>query len=108
MRTAIYVKQPTTVVFEPRIGEAPTALIVPFHDATKGMPATGSLALARGIYLICSKQPIVVNGPDIEVQVSITDKDEWPDPPAALIALEAGATAKSIKEFFAIAKDLEL
>ena len=108
MRTAIYVKQPTTVVFEPRIQESPTALIVPFHAATKGVPATGSLPLARGIYLIHSKQPIVVSGPDIEVQISITDKDEWPDPPAALIALEPGATATSIKEFFTIAKDVEL
>jgi hypothetical protein len=108
MRTAIYVKQPTTVVFEPRTQEVPTALIVPFNPSTKGHPATGSVALARGIYLIHSEQPIAVSGPDIEVEISINDKDEWPDPPAPLIALEPGASAETIKSFFAIAKDLEL
>lgn len=108
MRTAIYVKQSTTVTFQPSTQEAPTPLLSRYPDESKGRAATGSLPVEKGIYFIHSRLPVAVTGPHIEVEISIADKDEWPDPPAQVLALEPDATAEKVKMFFTIAKDLDL
>ncbi len=108
MRTALYVHQPTTVTFSPSVQEGPTPFIVRYPDDAKGIPATASVHLERGIYLIQSKYAMVPTGEGFDLVVMINDKDEWPDPPQQQIALEPGATLEKIRMFFTIAKDVEL
>lgn len=108
MRTAIYVYQDTSITFAPTTMDSPTPLIVRYPDETSGRPATGTVALSRGIYMIHSKSSITATGTGFDVEFSINDKDAWPDPPQQQMAAEPGATAEKIKQFFTIAKDVEL
>lgn len=108
MRTALYVRQNTTITFAPTTLETPTPLIVRYPDESSGRPATGAVELSRGIYMIHSKHAVSPTGVGFDVEVSINDKDAWPDPPQQQIALEPGATLEKIRMFFTIAKDVEL
>lgn len=108
MRTALYVHQSTTVTFSLTVQEGVAPLIVRYPDESKGRPATGSVHLERGIYLIHSKHSVSPAGEGFDLVVMINDKDEWPDPPQQQVILEPNATAAKIKMFFTIAKDVEL
>lgn len=108
MRTALYVHQTTKITFAPTTQEGPTPLIVRYPDESSGRPATGTVELSRGIYMIHSKSEISATGSGFDIEFSINDKDAWPDPPQQQIALEPGATLEKIRMFFTIAKDVEL
>jgi hypothetical protein len=108
VRTAIYVSQPTSVTIEINNPLDRDARIVPYDAQEPSLIVADSVKLARGIYLIHSFDTISVSGAHVETEISIRDKDEWPDPPAHVLALENAATSSSIKAFFAIAKGLEV
>lgn len=104
MRTAIYIQSPTTVTVRT---SDDADLGVQLHRYQARLPpraAVGTFDIPTGIYLIASQGPIQVTGANLTTQIAIADKDPWPDPPAQVVALEAGATADSVKSFFQIAK----
>jgi hypothetical protein len=109
MRTAIYVYKPTTITLKPLRKEDQNAVIRSFRGEEVGSAMSlAPITLQRGIYQILSVGEVLVAGSDLEIQTSLRDKDEWPEPPQLALALEKGATAKTIKDFFSIAKDIEL
>lgn len=103
-RTALYVSQPTTLTFSPNTSTDKTAKIQRFPTRTSAGVANGEVTLAQGIYLIQSQEYVSVNGPYFRAEVSIQDKDEWPDPPHNMSELAPSATAEDFKLFFTISK----
>ena len=107
MRTAIYVHAPDTVkIHNQDPGDAGVTLAR--YGQIARLPAIGSHALAAGIYLVVSRGPLDVVGNNITVEIVTNNKDEWPDPTPGVIALVPGATARSVREFFTVAKDLSI
>ena len=72
------------------------------------MPALGSHRLEPGIYMVVSTGEIEVSSRNVGTQIVANDKDPWPDPNVAVIGLESGASADSIKEFFTVSKDIDI
>jgi hypothetical protein len=103
-RTALYVSQDTTLVFSTNAPEDKGVEIRRYPKGTTAGKAYGAVSLQKGIYLIHSKGYVGVAGPGFEGEVHINDKDEWPDPPHAMVSsIESTATATQLKAFFRIA-----
>jgi hypothetical protein len=109
MRTAIYVHEPSTVTIRAKEpGPADAKIQLCRYNQTASQMAIGTHKLEPGIYLILSSGELEVNVRSVEVEVMRNDKDIWPDPKASVVALESGACAESVKEFFTLAKDLDV
>jgi hypothetical protein len=107
-RTALYVSQPTILEISPNDSTDKTADIERYPTRASAGKANGSVALEPGIYLIRSVAYVGVTGKFFQAEVSINNKDEWPDPPHTLIAETApGATGESLREFFRISKSAD-
>lgn len=104
-RTALYVSTNTTLNFVPNASEDLGAELRRFPSGQLVGKARGEVPLEVGTYLIHSKTFIAVSGAGFSAEVHIDDKDEWPDPPAAL--LEPGMTDDELKAFFRIAKSAD-
>jgi hypothetical protein len=105
MRTAIYVHESSTVTIratDPRDAKAELVR----YNRPANVPAIGTHELEPGIYLIVSNGALEITGLRIEFEATRNDKDIWPDPKLNVIALEAGATSKSIQQFCNVAKDI--
>jgi hypothetical protein len=102
MRTVIYVQEPTSVAIRARDRADADVQICRYNKL--GEPANGTHKLERGIYLIVSTGPMIVDGSHLTIEVLANDKDTPPDPRVSVIALEAGATAASIQQFLEVAK----
>jgi hypothetical protein len=106
MRTAIYVFERSNIKIRAKDPRDARVEIVRYHQ--NAQPAVGVVTLDRGIYLIVSKSALEVDGINVEVQVVLNDKDEWPEITARMLALEPGASIGTVKEFFIVAKDLSV
>ena len=104
MRTAIYVYEPTTVALHAADPRDAKMQICRYNRTAQ--PATKTLQLDPGIYLIVSNGPVSVAAPSVEVQAVANDKDDWPRPTATVLALEPGATPDAVTQFFTVAKSL--
>lgn len=107
MRTAIYAYEPTTVKIRTR-DPRDAGIEIKRYQQSSNQLAVEVQKLARGIYLVVSRGALEVDGLNIEVQVELNDKDEWPELAARVLALETGATESSVREFFRVAKDLSI
>ena len=106
MRTAIYVHKPSTVTIRAKNPDDARVELSRYTRAAN-RPAIGVHRLEAGIYQVVSRDALEVTGDDVTVEAtSGSGKDIFPDPKAGVIALEPGATAQSIQEFFALAKDV--
>lgn len=104
-RTALYVTQPTILELSPNVAADKAAEIQRYPKKVSVGKANGSVSLDPGIYLIVSEAYIGVTGAHFQAEVSINDKDEWPDPPHAFISsIVPGITQESLREFFRISK----
>ena len=111
MRTAISVHEPATVTIratDPRDGKVQIFRYNPADGPAAAQAAIGSHKLETGIYLVVSSSELEVQGHGTTTQIVANDKDSWPDPKVTVIALEPGATAASLQEFFTVAKDISL
>jgi hypothetical protein len=107
-RTALYVSQPTILEISPNAAADKTAEILRYPKKVSVGRAYGSVSIQPGIYLIVSQAYIGVTGAHFQAEVSINDKDEWPDPPHAFIeGIEPGITQESLREFFTISKSAD-
>jgi len=104
MRTAIYVLKPTTVTIRSRDEGDQNVQIYRYQSRLPPRPAVGTFEVPAGIYMIASHGELQVSGNDLTTEIAIVDKDPWPDPPAHVLELEAGATAPLVRSFFQIAK----
>ncbi|MEZ4362791.1 MAG: hypothetical protein R3B48_21550 [Kofleriaceae bacterium] len=108
MRTAIYALNDTTVTIRPSSETDHVSLTSYNGQLNSAAVMDKPIALPRGIYLVRSKSEVHISGADIKIEISLRDKDEWPEPTIAVIELEKGATGKSIRAFFSIAKDIDV
>jgi len=107
MRTALYVQEPSTVTISVRVA-APKAAAIKLYRYNRPdcRPAVGTHQLERGIYMVVSDGEILVDTGGVTIEAASGDKDPLPGPRAQVIGLEPGATLESLREFFAIAKDV--
>jgi len=107
MRTAIYVREPSTVTISATDPRDAGAQLCRYNQAVTQV-AVGTHELVPGIYLVVSSSALAVTGTAVDVQIVTNDKDPWPSPKATVVALEPGATATSIQQFFVVAKVLDV
>jgi len=107
MRTAIYLREPSIVTISAKDQRDANAQICRYRQ-TLSQVAVGTRRLDPGIYLVVSSGELAVSGAALDVQIVANDKDTWPDPKANVIALEPGASAASITEFFTVAKEISV
>jgi hypothetical protein len=107
MRTALYVFKTTTITIDPMANRPDQIHLFAHNAAWTPPPLAGAIALPPGIYQIKSDKPVRVTVQNLAFETSLTDKEEWPDPPTVVLALEKGATPSTVKEFFAVNKSLE-
>ncbi len=106
MRTAIFVDELSDVTIRTTSSDDANALLSRYRRTN--VRAVGKHQLPRGVYLIASNHPLEVTVSHGEVVTMGSNKDEWPDPKPNVVALEPGATARSLSQFLTIAKDLSL
>jgi hypothetical protein len=101
IRTGIFVYQQGAV----SIGapDDPGAQLRRFGD-TSPLTAAGTHTLSVGIWLIVSYGEITVQGEHLEVVTLRQDKSPLPVPDVHQLALEPGATADQIVQFFTVSK----
>jgi hypothetical protein len=99
MRTAIFVAKSTTITIKASSKYDQQALLQPTAVGV-ARPAVGTYALDAGVYAILSMERLDISGQNVEVQFTASDKDIFPDPPAAPAAL-GGATLQAVRDFFA-------
>lgn len=106
MRTAFFIQEMSRVTIRAEDPRDASVELYCYHEAAR--PAIGTHKLAPGIYLIVSNSSMRVDGVHGSVQVVANNKDPWPEPSGNLVALEAGASTASVKQFLTVAKDLSL
>jgi hypothetical protein len=105
MRTAIFVYESTTIT----IKSSDADLKVVPYGAASSFAATGDpQPVSPNLYKIVSSSAVSVSSDASSTVVMTTtnDKDQWPDPPAALPSTMASTTDEQICGFFADARSL--
>lgn len=106
MRTAIYVAEPSTVTIRATAPGETSATLYRFQRGA-GKPALGTHQLEPGIYMVLSIGGVDVTGNGLTVAPLSKDKDIPPEPKAAVLAAEPGATPDAIARFFQVTKDAD-
>lgn len=106
MRTILTVEEATTVTIEPTSKEDHDAVLLPYRQGSSPRAALGTYPLERGLYIALSACPLAVRGAHASA-ITITGKDEFPDPPHNLSQLEPGATMEAFRAFIQIDKGIE-
>ena len=106
MRTGIYVREPTTVtirLLDPRSEKA----WLYRYGQSETSPAIGSHYVERGIYMIHSSGELQIEVVGVATVTTVRGgKDPWPRPQLDVVALEPGATAESIQQFFTVSVEV--
>jgi hypothetical protein len=97
MHTAIYISQPVTITIHAR-NEAPSIYLHRYGGRPEEKP-TGEITLEPGIYMAVSKAELEIAGEYMAWAMLRGSKDEWPDPPAEMLAMASTTTGK-VKDFF--------
>lgn len=106
IRTGLYVQEPTTITVGSADPRSAKAFLYRYGEST-ATPAARRHDLQRGIYLIQSPVEMQVQIAGTATVLSMrSGKDPWPEPEARVVALEAGATAESIQQFFTTAVEI--
>jgi hypothetical protein len=105
-RTALYVYEPSTVTIRAKECNEPELLLCRYGRKFQRI-AEGALALDGGIYLLLSSGQLDIIGGNTTI-TPLSGKDVPPEPRLQVIGLEQGATAASIKQFFAVDKGIDI
>lgn len=117
MRTGIYVHKPTTVTIRASASADARAQLRQFRVMTSQAElrvqpreplAVGTHQLDAGIYLIVSSSPMQIEGDGVTTQIVANEKDPWPEIAASVVGLVLDATMASAREFFSVAKGIEV